>query len=80
MLWLDAMAHVLALAPAVLAVGLAILAVTLARRTPLTASARPAHRRTARPDSDLPPAVRANDPDAPGHARPRAPSPVSAAA
>ena len=66
--------HVLAWAPAVLAVGFAVFALTAARRAPLVASTHPAAVRVGAVKAAPPITVRANDPDAPGHARPRAPS------
>jgi hypothetical protein len=65
--------HVLAWAPAVLVVGFALLALMATRRVPLVASSRPAVARIEGPKA-APVTVRVADPDAPGHARPRAPS------
>jgi hypothetical protein len=93
MVWLGVAWHLLALTfgaladqtpatPLALAAGLAValLAVALIRRPPAAAPATPAPRTQGRPRHAPPPTVRAIDPDAPGRARPRAPSSASALA
>jgi hypothetical protein len=91
MVWLGALWHLLGvgaqLSPAALAglafagVAVALLAVALAVRVAHPAApGRRAVRAVPRPRSQTPIVVRYADPDAPGRSRPRAPSPVPAAA
>lgn len=90
MAWLSVPLHLLVLSladltpltpmapatPVALAAGLAValLAVALIRQAPAAAPAASAPVAEGRPQHVPPPAVRATDPDAPGRARPRAPS------
>ena len=90
MAWLGVPLHLMLLgladltpsAPVALAAGLAValLAVALIRRAPATVPAIPAPVIDGRATHAPPPPVRATDPDAPGRARPRAPSSAPAVA